>query len=146
MSRTRGKPSKAHPKPQTKPLIEPAIWLGLILSIFLVYAEVRHFDFVNYDDDVYVYNNPHVQAGLTLAGIRWAFTAVVSNNWMPVTLLSHMLDAQLFQMQSGMHHLVNVLFHALSALLLFVLLQRATRMRAPSAFVAFVFALHPLHV
>jgi hypothetical protein len=65
---------------------------------------------------------------------------------MPVTLLSHMLDVQLFHMQSGMHHLVNVLFHALAAVLLFVLLQRATHARGPSAFVAFVFAVHPQHV
>jgi Flp pilus assembly protein TadD len=156
MSRTRGKPSKAYPKPQTKPLVEQpsgsqslldlAIWIGLILSILVVYAQVSHFDFVNYDDPEDVYNNVHVVAGVTFAGIKWAFTSVVSSNWMPVTLLSHMLDCQLFGLASGMHHLVNVLFHALSAVLLFLLLQRATGARGPSAFVAFVFAVHPLHV
>jgi Flp pilus assembly protein TadD len=155
MSKTRSKPSKAYPKPPTKQLIEPAgqqslldlaIWFGLILSILAVYAQVIHFDFVNYDDAEDVYENVHVMAGVTPATIKWAFTAVVSANWMPLTLLSHMLDCQLFGMASGMHHLVNVVLHALSAVLLFVLLQRATRARWPSAFVAFVFALHPLHV
>jgi len=127
-------------------LFDLAICLGLLLSTFAVYAQVGGFDFVGYDDDRYVYNNVHVQAGLTLDSIRWAFTAVVASNWMPVTLLSHILDGQLFGMRSGMHHLVNVWIHAMSALLLFVSLRRATGARAMSAFVAFVFALHPLHV
>jgi protein O-mannosyl-transferase len=127
-------------------LVDLAIWLGLILSILVVYLQVRSFDFVNYDDPVYVYKNIHVQAGLSLASIKWAFTAVVDGNWIPVTLLSHVLAGQLFGMQSEMHHLVNVIFHALSALLLFVSLRRATGSRGLSAFVAFVFALHPLHV
>jgi len=127
-------------------LFDLAIWLGLILSILVVYSQVRNFDFVNYDDPVYVYQNAHVQAGLTPASIKWAFTAVVDGNWIPITLLSHVLAGQLFGMQSEMHHLVNVMFHALSALLLFVSLRRATGSRGLSAFVAFVFALHPLHV
>ena len=147
MSKTRGKQTKRLIEaPGQQLLLDLGIWLGLILSIFAVYAQVGHFDFNTYDDDVYVYNNVHVQEGLTAGSIKWAFTGVVSNNWMPVTLLSHILDGQLFQMQSGMHHLVNVLFHALAAVLLFVVLHRATRARWASAFVAFVFALHPLHV
>lgn len=128
-----------------------AICLALVLSIFAVYSRVTGFDFVNYDDRLYVYENPHVRTGLSAANIEWALTAVVSNNWMPVTLLSHMLDAQLFGLHAGMHHLVNVLFHALASVLLFIWLRRATaeygkRSRALSGFVAFVFALHPLHV
>ena len=150
MVRKRSKPSKAIPQAQTgqpsPTLVDLAIWVGLVVSILVVYAQVSHFDFVNYDDPEDVYDNVHVTGGLTLAGIKWAFTAVVSANWMPLTLLSHMLDCQLFGMTSGMHHLVNVGFHALAAVLLFVLLQRATGARWPSAFVAFVFALHPLHV
>ncbi len=118
----------------------------MILAIFAVYAQVVHFDFTNYDDPGYVTENAHVLAGLTSSSIRWAFTAVAVGNWMPVTLLSHMLDCQLFGMNSGMHHLVNVGFHALSALLLFATLGRATRETVLSAFVAAVFALHPLHV
>ncbi|MDP8990025.1 MAG: tetratricopeptide repeat protein [Acidobacteriota bacterium] len=123
-----------------------AIWLGLLLSSLAVYSQVASFDFINYDDPAYVYQNPHVLAGLTLASVKWALTAVVDGNWIPVTLLSHILDVQLFGMRSGMHHLVNVSFHALSALLLFLSLRRVTGARGLSAFVAFVFALHPLHV
>ena len=139
--------SQTHEEPsQRQARLDLAIWLGLILSIFAVYAQVGQFDFIGYDDDLYVLKNPHVLAGLTPATILWAFTAVTASNWLPVTLLSHTLDVQLFGLQSGMHHLVNVVFHALAAVLLFAALQRATRARWPSAFVAFVFALHPLHV
>lgn len=126
--------------------VDIAIWFGLILAILVVYAQTRHYSFVNFDDDLYVYENPHVQSGLTPQSIEWAMTAVVSSNWMPVTLFSHMLDAQLFGLQSGPQHMVNVLFHALAAIVLFMTLQRATGTRWPSAFVAFAFALHPLHV
>src|SRR5258706_1085448 len=94
-------------------LFDLAIWLGLIVLTFAVYAQVGDFDFVDYDDGLYVYQNAHVEAGLTPESIKWAFTAVVSNNWMPVTLLSHMLDVQVFGLQSGLHHLMNVLFAAL---------------------------------
>jgi tetratricopeptide (TPR) repeat protein len=132
--------------PKKQILFDLAIWLGLILSTLAVYSQVGSFDFINYDDPVYVYQNPHVQSGLTLASVKWAFTAVVDGNRIPVTLLSHILDGQLFGMRSGMHHWVNVLLHALSALLLFLSLRRATGARGLSAFVAFVFALHPLHV
>ena len=133
-------------------MLDTGIRIGLILAVLIVYAQVGRFDFTNYDDPDYVTSNPHVQAGLTLASIKWAFTAVVSANWMPVTLLSHMLDCQLFGLSSGMHHLVNVLLHIVASLMLFAVFQRATSTsiqqgaRWPSAFVAFVFALHPLHV
>ena len=123
-----------------------AIGAALALSTFAVYARVSGFGFLNFDDELYVTQNAHVTAGLTTEGAKWAFTGVVAGNWMPVTLLSHMLDVQLFGMRSGMHHLVNVLLHALAAVLLFGCLRRATGERGPSAFVAFVFALHPLHV
>lgn len=116
------------------------------MTIFLVYGQVSNFDFIHYDDPVYVYQNPYVQAGLTIDTIKWAFTSVVAGNWSPVTLLSHVLVYQFFRLQSGMHHLVNVLFHALAAWLLFAALERASHARWPSAFVAFVFAVHPLHV
>jgi protein O-mannosyl-transferase len=127
-------------------LFDLTVCLGLILATVVVYAQVGGFDFVVYDDGAHVFENPHVQAGLTPASIKWAFTAVVMSNWMPVTLLSHLVDAELFGMQSGMHHLMNVLFHALASLLLYAALHRATGARGMSAFVAFMFALHPLHV
>jgi tetratricopeptide (TPR) repeat protein len=123
-----------------------AVSLGLLLGVFAVYFQTGQFDFIRMDDDLYVSRNAAVQAGLTPASIKWAFTAVAASNWMPVTLLSHMLDVQLFGLNSGTHHLVNVLLHALSAIALFLVLRRATNSRGPSAFAAFVFALHPLHV
>jgi protein O-mannosyl-transferase len=126
--------------------LDLAIGLGLILAIFAVYSQVGTFDFLSYDDNLYVTENPHVQAGLTPESIKWALTAVVAGNWMPVTLFSHMLDCQLFHLQSGMPHLINVLFHMLATLLLFASLKRATGARWPSAFVAMLFAVHPLHV
>jgi tetratricopeptide (TPR) repeat protein len=118
----------------------------LVATTLAVYGQVRNYDFVNYDDAVYVTANPHVQAGLTPAGLAWAFTSGAGANWLPLTWISHMLDCQLFGLRAGMHHLVNVLFHALSVLLLFLLLRQTTAARWRSAFVAFLFALHPLHV
>ena len=116
------------------------------LTSFAVYAPVRHFDFVNFDDPEYVRDNPHIRAGLTPEDVAWALTSTESANWFPVTRLSHMLDAQLFGMRAGPHHLTNVLLHALAALALFAFLRRATRARWPSAFVALLFAVHPRHV
>ncbi len=123
-----------------------AICLGLILAILAIYAQVVHFDFINYDDPGYVVENAAVRNGLTFSGLRWAFTSVVLGCWTPVTLLSHMLVCELFGVSSGMHHVVNVLLHMLAALLLFASLHRATGALGRSGFVAFVFALHPLHV
>jgi tetratricopeptide (TPR) repeat protein len=128
----------------TQSRVDLAIVCGLAALIFLVYWQVRNFDFTTYDDDLYVMGP--AQAGITLDSLKWAFTAVVSNNWIPVTLLSHILDVQLFGMQSGMHHLMNVVWHVLATLLLFSALRRATGAVWRSAFVAFIFGLHPLHV
>lgn len=127
-------------------LFDLAIWLGLILSTFAVYAQVGGFDFVAYDDGPNVFENAHVRTGLTPANIRWAFSAEVLSNWAPVTVLSHIATGSFFGMEGGAHHLVNVIIHALASGLLFMALRRATGARAMSAFVAFVFALHPLHV
>jgi protein O-mannosyl-transferase len=122
------------------------IYLFLLLATLAVYSQTLHFDFVNFDDPDYITNNPHVRQGITADGIGWALTSGDDANWFPVTRLSHMLDVQLFGLNPGWHHLTNVLFHALATLLLFAFLFRATDARWPSAFVAFVFALHPLHV
>jgi tetratricopeptide (TPR) repeat protein len=125
-----------------------ALWIYavLLIAILLVYLPVRTYDFVNFDDPDYVTRNPHVRQGITPAGIAWAFTSTESANWFPVTRLSHMLDVQLFGVDAGWQHLVNVLLHAIAALLLFAFLYRATSSRWPSAMVALLFALHPLHV
>ena len=111
-----------------------------------MYAQVGGFGFVNFDDPDYVAENPHVRGGITADGVRWAFTSGDAANWFPLTRLSHMLDVELFGLRAGWHHLVNVLIHALAALLLFGFLNRATQARWPSALAAFLFALHPLHV
>jgi tetratricopeptide (TPR) repeat protein len=118
----------------------------LLLATFAVYAPVRHFEFINYDDYAYITENPYVRQGVTAAGVKWALTSSDAANWFPVTRLSHMLDVQLFGLDSGWHHLTNALVHALATLMLFAFLHFATGSRWASSFVAFVFAVHPLHV
>src|SRR5271157_6440189 len=142
---------KALPKPanfQRKPRRLPDFLICFILLVttFAIYAQVRHFDFVNLDDSAYTSGNLHVRRGITAEGLRWAFTSGDAANWFPATWVSHMLDCQLFGLDSGWHHLTNVLIHGFAALLLFAFLRRATGARWPSALVAFLFAVHPLHV
>jgi protein O-mannosyl-transferase len=120
--------------------------LLLTLATLLVFMPVGRFGFVNFDDDVYVTANPFVSHGLTLAGIKWAFTSFYADNWHPITWLSHMADCQLFHLNAGAHHLVNVLLHSVNTALLFILIWRLTQKLGPSAFVAALFAWHPLHV
>ncbi|MCP4107717.1 MAG: tetratricopeptide repeat protein [Desulfobacteraceae bacterium] len=122
------------------------ICLFLVISLLAVYSEVRNFDFINYDDDDYVYNNPHVKAGLTLENIAWSFTATHAANWHPLTWLSHMSDVHLYGLAPGMHHLTNVFFHIANSLLLFIAFRKMTGDLWRSAFAAALFALHPLHV
>ena len=122
------------------------IYLLLAVAVLAVYSQVLHFDFVTYDDPDYVTANPHVQAGLTWASVAWAFRSSFAGNWFPLTWLSHMLDSTLFGLESGWHHFTNVCIHALSTLLWFAVLKRLTGERWRSALVAFLFALHPLHV
>jgi len=118
----------------------------LILSVFAVYWPVANYEFVKYDDDTYVTNNRHVSTGLSWQNIRWAFAKGYAGDWHPVAYLSHMLDFQLFGANAGAHHLTNVLFHIANTLLLFGILKRMTGALWASAFVAAIFALHPLHV
>lgn len=147
MSTRRKPPSTGQPSATTLTwLFDAGLVAALILVTFAVYAQVTHFEFISVDDGAYVYANPNVQAGITPGTIWWALTASVTGNWAPVTMLSHALAVELFGMESGMHHLVNVLIHILAAILLFGVFKRATGARWRSAFVAFVFALHPLHV
>ena len=120
--------------------------LLLVLVTVAVYLPVWQYAFLTYDDPIYVTDNRMVRAGLTGAGLKWAFTTTHTSNWHPLTWLSHMTDCELFGVQPGPHHLVNVLFHAVNAALLFYLLLRMTAAVWPAAFVAAMFALHPLHV
>jgi protein O-mannosyl-transferase len=103
-------------------------------------------DFINYDDTAYVSENPHVLSGLTLASVAWAVRSDCLGNWHPLTMLSHMLDVQLFGLNPGMHHFTSLCLHAANTVLLFLLLDRMTRRLWSSACVAALFALHPLHV
>ena len=121
---------------------------GLLLALvtLLVYLPVAHHGFSIFDDPDYVTGNHVVQKGVTWAGIQWAFTTWHASNWHPFTWLSHMLDCQLFGLNAGAHHLVNASLHAANAVLLLVLLFRLTGALWPAAFVAALFAWHPLHV
>ena len=114
--------------------------------MFAVFGRVLGHQFLHFDDNEYIYDNPHVRTGLTLANVGWAMTAYHSNNWHPLTWISHMLDVTLFGLAPGPHHLMNVALHAVNAVLLFALLVRLTGARWRSAFVAAAFAVHPLRV
>jgi tetratricopeptide (TPR) repeat protein len=118
----------------------------LVMVTLAAYWQVRDHAFVTYDDDEYVSNNQQVQDGLTLKGIRWAFSFNDVSYWHPLTWLSHMLDWKLYGPQPGMHHTTNLIFHILNALLLFMLIQQMTGARWQSAMIAAIFALHPLNV
>ena len=120
------------------------ICVVLALLVWIAFGQTIHNGFVNFDDDVYVYKNPHVTDGLTPAGVSWAFTHVHSSNWHPLTWLSHMLDAQVYGLNAAGHHATNVLIHTVMVILLFLLLRRMTGFMWRSAFVAAVFAIHPL--
>jgi Flp pilus assembly protein TadD len=120
--------------------------LAIALITLLVYLPVCFHDWIFFDDPAYVLDNQIVRQGITRAGIKWAFIGWHASNWHPLTWLSHMLDCQLFGLNPGAQHFVNVLFHAANSALLFVLWHRLTRAFWPSAMVAALFAWHPLHV
>jgi Flp pilus assembly protein TadD len=125
---------------------EIILCLLLIMTTLAVYWQVRHHEFLNYDDDDYVTENRHVQAGWTMESLAWAFTSRLHRHWHPLTWLSHMTDCQLFGLNPAGHHLSSVFLHLANALLLFFVLRRMTGALFRSAFVAALFALHPLHV
>jgi tetratricopeptide (TPR) repeat protein len=123
-----------------------AVCAALILLTVVTYAPVWRFDFVALDDPQYVYDNPALKAGLTPATIGWAFTTGLEANWHPLTWISHALDVQLFGMAAGWHHVTNLVLHLASTLLLFGVMRMLTGSMFRSAFVAAIFAVHPLHV
>jgi protein O-mannosyl-transferase len=123
-----------------------AIYLGLVGLVAVVFLQTGHFNFVNYDDGGYVFENPNIKAGLTWRGVVWAFTHVHSQNWHPLTSISHMIDCQVFGLNAGAHHLVNVGLHTVTALLLFTFLWQSTNALWASAISAAIFAVHPLRV
>ena len=105
-----------------------------------------HHKFVGFDDQAFVYENPHVTPGLTLSGIWWALTDGTLGEWYPLAAISHMIDCELYGLNPAGHFLTNVLLHAASSVLLFLVLLRMTGGLWPSAWVAAVFAVHPMHV
>jgi Flp pilus assembly protein TadD len=123
-----------------------AIYLFLALISLAVFSQTSRYNFVNFDDDLYVYDARAIQAGLTIEGIAAAFTTPHARNWHPLTTISHMLDCQLYGLKAGGHHITNMLLHTFAVLLLFRVLQQMTSSIWKSSLVAALFAVHPLHV
>jgi hypothetical protein len=124
------------------------VCVSILLAVltWVVFGQTLRYDFVYYDDPSYVYENPKITGGLNVASIVWAFTHIHSLNWHPLTTITHMLDCQLYGLRAGGHHFSNVLLHTIGVVLLFIVLQQMTGALWRSAFVAAVFAIHPLHV
>jgi Flp pilus assembly protein TadD len=122
------------------------ILLFLVVVTLLAYWQVSHNEFISFDDDLYITNNGLILNGVTIEGIRWAFTTYHAYNWHPLTWISHMLDVQLFGLNPRWHHLTNLFLHIANTLLLFFVFHRMTKALWKSALVAALFALHPIHV
>ena len=122
------------------------VCLCLALMTGAIFGVAVTNDFINYDDPDYVTDNHRVQAGLSVGRVIWAFTTTLQYHYHPLTLLSHMLDCQLFGLNPAGHHATNILFYILNTILLFIVLDRMTKAFWPSALVAALFAIHPLHV
>ena len=122
------------------------ICISLLALVWVVFGQTLRYDFVNYDDPRYVYQNTKITSGISLSNVAWAFSHIHSENWHPLTTITHMLDCQLHGLNAGWHHFSNVLLHCLAVVLLFVALQRMTGALWRSAFVSAIFAVHPLHV
>jgi tetratricopeptide (TPR) repeat protein len=141
-----GRGNDAAPVVSSSPRVVTAVAIALVVLTVFVYAAVRHHEFVNLDDAQYVSQNPEVLKGLTWSGVGWAFTGGYAGNWHPLTWVSHMLDVQWFGLDAGAHHLTNLVLHTSSVLLLFWLFLQMTGALWRSAFVAALFAVHPLRV
>jgi len=145
--RTKGDRVSA-PSKLSLPLDRHTLVFSLLLfaAVLVSYSSVIHNGFIDYDDNEYITDNLHVRAGMTWATVEWAFTTYDEANWHPLTWLSHALDCDLFGLNPVGHHSVNVLLHAVNAVLLFLVLQSATGVRWRSLMVAALFALHPMNV
>ena len=138
--------SKSQPSALNDRRAVPGVCIFLAAITFAVFGQTLRDEFVNYDDGYHVYDNAAVNSGLTLKGILWAFKFSHSDYWHPLDFLSHMLDCQLYGLAPAGHHLTNVLLHAVVVILLFQVLRQMTGALWRSAFVAAVFAIHPLRV
>jgi hypothetical protein len=103
--------------------------LALVVLTLVVYAPAVRFDFVSWDDPAYVTKNAHVRGGLSVDGVRWAFTTGDREDWHPLVAVSHMLDCDIFGLEAGGHHLTNILLHVANVLLLFAILDVQGRVR-----------------
>ena len=124
-------------------------WLAatlLALATTALYAPTADFNFIDFDDHKYVLENPEIQRGLDLESVRWALTSFYFSNWHPLTWLSYLLDYELHGLDPGGFHTTNAMLHVISSIVLLLLLESATGRLGPSAMVALLFALHPLHV
>ena len=128
------------------PWVTSCICVSLFVLTWIVFGQTLRYDFVNYDDPRYVYQNTRITSGISVANVAWAFSHIHSENWHPLTTITHMLDCQLHGLNASWHHFTNVLLHSFAVVLLFVALQRMTGDLWRSAFVSAVFAVHPLHV
>lgn len=125
---------------------EIIICLFLVAASLIVYSHVITHEFINYDDGVYITENAHIKDGFTLENIKWAFTTGHAANWHPLTWLSHMLDIEIYGLNPMGHHWTNLQIHVVNSILLFLVFKMMTGALWRSAFVAALFALHPLHV
>jgi protein O-mannosyl-transferase len=126
--------------------IAAGICAGLVALIWFVFGQTVRFPFINYDDPEYVYEVPEINQGLTVHGVNWAFARMPSPTWSPLTNISHMVVAQFYGINPSGYHLTNVVLHAITAILLALVLWQGTGSLWRSAFVAAVFAIHPLRV
>src|SRR5437588_12240214 len=123
-----------------------AICGAIVVLIWIVFVQTLSHDFINYDDKTYVYGNSLVSEGLSLRGFAQAFVDTQTNNWHPLTIISHMIDCQIFDLKPGGHHFTNVLLHTIAALLLFIWLRTIAGSFWGAAFVTALFAIHPLRI
>jgi len=132
--------------------LSPRLRMDLVVCLllatvtFFTYWQVKNYSFVNYDDDYYITDNLRVQKGISVESLKWSFTTTYYFNWHPLTWISFLIDIQLFGLDPGAFHLTNVFFHIANTLILFLVLRTMTGKIWQSAFVAALFALHPLHV
>jgi tetratricopeptide (TPR) repeat protein len=124
----------------------PATCALLVAAVAFVFGQTVRYDFTNFDDDLYVTANPHVTHGLSVGEIGWAFTHFQANHWLPMVWISYMVDSQFYGPWAGGYHLTNVLLHACTTIVLFLVLRRFTSALWPNALVAALFAIHPLRV
>ncbi|MDP9186304.1 MAG: hypothetical protein M3O72_02955 [Verrucomicrobiota bacterium] len=136
----------AQDSPRKDHRITIAVCIFLTAIIWIVFGQTLGHDFVNFDDDRYVYENPEVSRGLTLGGFKWVLTHSHASLWHPLTTLSHMADCQIYGLKAGGHHFTNVALHNIGAVLLFLVFRAMTGCIWRSAFVAAIFAVHPMRV